>query len=123
MLVKYPTFPRLGQDAKTQGSREELNQSNQRLSIYKSNRSYIFQRYDYTFCNVYSFHSPIIVGGRLPVRTLLIRWASALQSVQRIERLAKVTSGSVRLHRQQGVCFTTFVCARFQAAYSVGFIC
>ena len=47
----------------------------------------------------------------MPVRTLLIRWASALQSVQRIERLAKVTSGSVRLHRQHGVCFTICACA------------
>ena len=47
----------------------------------------------------------------MPVRTLLIRWASALQSVQRIERLAKVTSGSVRLHLQHGVCFTICACA------------
>jgi len=50
----------------------------------------------------YPIFYPIIVGGRLPVRTLLIRWASLLQSVQRVDFFAKVTSGSVRLHLQQG---------------------
>jgi len=56
---------------------------------------YLFSLQLFRFHVKYVFHAPeghpIIVGGRLPVRTLLIRWASQLQSVQRGDFLAKVT--------------------------------
>ena len=77
-----------------------------RFAECQSAAPYLFSLQLFRFRVKYVFHAPegqpIIVGGRLPVRTLLIRCASLLQSVQRVDFLAKVTAGSVRLHLQQG---------------------